>query len=62
MKRENLNLRLFHDKVFFFKDRTSAMRFLVVILTTRNLTRDKIRIDRIKISLMIFIQNLLTIN
>jgi hypothetical protein len=36
--------------------------FLVVTLTARDLTRDEMRIDRIEISLMILIQNLLTID
>jgi hypothetical protein len=36
--------------------------FLIVTLTARNLTRDEMRIDRIEISLMILIQNLLTID
>jgi hypothetical protein len=59
MKRENLDLRLFHDSSSFFKDRTSAMQFLVETLTARSLTRDEMRIRRIEISLMILVQSLL---
>jgi hypothetical protein len=62
MKRENLNSRSFHDSSFSLKNKIFAMRFLVETLTAKNLIRDEMRIDRIKISLMIFIQDLLTIN
>jgi hypothetical protein len=62
MKRVNLDSKSFHDSSSSLKDRALTMRFLIETLTARNLTRDKIRIDRIKINLMILVQSLLTIN
>jgi hypothetical protein len=62
MKRKNLDSRSFHDNSSSLKSRTSAMRFLVVTLTAKNLTRDEMRIDRIEISLKILVRNLLTVD
>jgi hypothetical protein len=44
------------------KNKASVMRVLVETLTTRDLTRDEMRIDRIEISLMKLVQSLLTVN
>jgi hypothetical protein len=48
--------------VVSFKNKASAIQVLIETLTTRDLTRDEMRIDRIEISLMKFVQNLLTVN